>query len=442
MSGGLWATTGKLVTAVSALALNALLTRLMPPDQVGAYFLIASIVAVGILFAQFGTQQAIVKLLGARGAEPDGGASRRAVRTGFVVVVAGICVVALLYVVFIGDWLGRAVFDSAHVAGLALLTAAWIALRSLQTFVAQVFRGFHRIGYASFFEGATTGVVLALALAFIWLIRGALSLEGVLLVTLAALLVTMVSGFYHLHRICAPMRPAPGLDIAGLLGVGLPLFVASIALQGAEEMHVWILGAGASEEEVAIYGAAFRLAKFVVVPLLVVNSVIPPMVAQLFAQGDTNGLERVLRLTATVASIPSIVIVAVLGLWGGPVLGVLFGEYYAQGATVLLVLLLAQTVNALTGSPGVLLSMSGHQAVVMRFALLSGVLGVATSAVLVRPLGGLGAAFGVAVGMVLHNVIMWMYCRRSLGIRTHMLVSGAKGALAVALKVYRARRRR
>lgn len=441
MSGGLWATIGKLVTAVSALALNALLTRLMPPDQVGAYFLIASIVAVGILFAQFGTQQAIVKLLGARAAEPDGGSSHRALRTGFVVVAVGIGVVTLLYVAFIGDWLGRAVFDSTHVAGLALLTAAWIALRSLQTFVAQVFRGFHRIGYASFFEGATTGVVLALALAAIWLTRGTLSLEGVLLVTLAALLVTMVSGFYHLYRMCAPMRPAPGLDVGGLLSVGLPLFVASIALQGAAEMHVWILGAGATEEEVAIYGAAFRLAKFVVVPLLVVNSVIPPMVAQLFAQGDAKRLERVLRLTATVASIPSIVIMAVLGLWGAPVLGALFGEYYAQGATVLLVLLLAQTVNALTGSPGVLLSMSGHQAVVMRFALLAGVLGVATSAVLVRPLGGLGAALGVAVGMVLHNVTMWMYCQRKLGIKTHMLVSGLKESLVVALREYRARRR-
>lgn len=440
MSGGLWATTGKLVTAVSALALNALLTRLMPPDQVGAYFLIASIVAVGILFAQLGAQQAIVKLLGASIAEPESGSSRRAVRTGFVVVAVGIGVVASLYVAFIGDWLGREVFDSVRVADLALLTALWIALLSLQRFVAQVFRGFHRIGYASFFEGATTGVVLVLVLAFIWLTRGALSLEGVLLVTLGALLVTMVSGFYQLARICSVMKPATGLDVTGLLSVGLPLFVANVALMGTAETHVWILGAAATEEEVAIYGAAFRLAKFVVVPLLIVNSVIPPMIAQLFAQGDAKGLERVLRLTATAASIPSIAIVAVLGLWGGPVLGALFGGYYAQGAAVLLVLLLAQAVNALTGSPGVLLSMSGHQAVVMRFAVLAGVLGVATSALLVRPLGGLGAALGVAVGMVLHNVTMWIYCRRSLGVKTHMLVTGLKESLAVALRECRTRR--
>jgi len=404
----------------------------MPPDEVGAYYLIASIVAVGILFAQFGTQQAIVRMLGAEDADSATGGRRKAIRLGFLLVCLGIIAVGLLYTTVIGNWLGNTVFNAVPVANMAILTAGWIALRALQNFTSQVFRGLHRIGHASFFEGATTGIFLAIALAIFWVTRGSLDLDRVLMVTLGALALTLAIGFFRLSRLYSVMAPSGGPETRAILDIAFPLFVASISLQGASEMHVWILG-------VAVYGAAFRLARFVVIPLLIINSVIPPMVAQLFAQNEMQSVERVLRLTTTVASIPSIVIVTLLGIWAAPVLSALFGEFYAGGATALLILLFAQLINSLSGSPGVLLSMSGHQSIVMRLALLSGLLGVGTSALLVPTFGGMGAASGVAVGMVLHNMSMWLYCRKRLGVRTHMIIRGLIPALRGAYNALRMR---
>ena len=63
ISGGLWATMGKVVFALCTLALNALITRLLSPEEVGAYYLMLSIVSIGALIAQFGVHQAIIRVI-------------------------------------------------------------------------------------------------------------------------------------------------------------------------------------------------------------------------------------------------------------------------------------------------------------------------------------------------------------------------------------------
>ena len=169
-----------------------------------------------------------------------------------------------------------------------------------------------------------------------------------------------------------------------------------------------------------MFGAASRTAKFIALPLLVINSVIPPMIAQLYGEQRFRKVEQVLRATAAVASVPAIAIMVILGLSASSFLSFLFGSYYARGADVFLILLAAQTVNVLSGSPGVLLTMAGRQSVLMKFSVSSGLAGGLTSLLLVGKYGATGVAAGVATGMLLHNIGMWVYCRSAMGIRTHL----------------------
>jgi len=276
--------------------------------------------------------------------------------------------------------------------------------------------------------------VIAL-LASLWMAQASTDLSTVLIVTLGALLVSVVSGGLLLARHYGRTQPARGVDLKPVLAKSMPLFVVSIAIPGLAEAHVWLLGALSSKAEVALYGSAYRVAKLFVIPLLIVNSVIPPMVAQLMAQNRTGDVERILRATAFMAGLPTIVALAIVIFAGPGILTLIFGEYYAGAATPLLILALGQSINVLTGSPGILLSMSDHQSTVMKAAVVAGTIGLLASAVLVEPFGATGVAVGVALGLAAHKGAMWAYCRYRLGIRTHMALNGPAELLQHLQKV-------
>lgn len=418
-----------LVVAIGGLALNVLLARLLSPAEVGAYFLITSIVFIGALFAQLGIHHAIVPLIAsgleASGISPVG----ERVRAAFLAVSASSVLVGVIYFLLVGDWLGKTVFESPLVATVSGLAAVWIGLRALQTLISQVLRGYHRIAQASVFEGALTSVLVVLAVALVWWWRGQSDINEVLIIMLISTTASVVAGMWAVKSACSETECRGGYDMRLVMRASLPLFIVSIAVPGIAEAHLWVLGSSASVEAVAVYGAAYRVAKVVVIPLLIVNSVIPPMIAQFLARNnmrDTRDTERVLRSSAAAAGVPAVIIVGLFALAGEPFLRVLYGDYYAQGAGVLLILVAAQAVNALTGSPGVLLIAAGRQTVVMKIGLFSGLAGLTFSIVSVGSMGYVGIACGVALGMVSHNVTMWVYCWNKMHIRTHMGLSALR----------------
>ena len=101
--------------------------------------------------------------------------------------------------------------------------------------------------------------------------------------------------------------------------------------------------------------------QLVAIPLSLVNSIIPPTIAELHAQGHKQKLERVLRFTATVVVLPALAVITLLIIFAGDVLKIIFGDFYSTGAPVVVIMAIGQLVNLITGSPGVLLAMSDRQ---------------------------------------------------------------------------------
>lgn len=60
---GVWVISGKVLAIVAGVLANAMLTRLMSPEEVGIYFLMISIASVAVLFAQAGQNQAAVRFI-------------------------------------------------------------------------------------------------------------------------------------------------------------------------------------------------------------------------------------------------------------------------------------------------------------------------------------------------------------------------------------------
>ena len=169
----------------------------------------------------------------------------------------------------------------------------------------------------------------------------------------------------------------------------------------------------------------------------------PPLVAELYAQGRTRRLERTLRVGATIVGVPALAVLMVFVVAAPWVLEVVYGPFYRQAAPLLLVMSLARVIAVWTRSSGVDLMMTGHQRDMMHTTLLSAVISIVGGLLLAGPYGAMGVAVATSVAQVVQNVSQLLLAHRRLGIWTHVSFSWVEvREFFPAIGALRVRRRR
>ncbi|MBT8363707.1 MAG: oligosaccharide flippase family protein [Deltaproteobacteria bacterium] len=423
LSGGAWVIAGKGFSAFFSLAVNVLLARVLSPTEYGAYFLALSMVSLVAISGQFGLNRIVVRLVAEALANSRPGKARGSIRIVFFIGIFSIICIAAFAIKLNGFWLANTVFHSSELASVMHLAFFWCVVLGLQGLVSETFRGFHDIRLATVFGGLVTATVSFFAYLVIFLLIRQANLGNAIMVAIGAGGFSLLLAVALLAQKTHTLGHAEPCNLGQILRMTFPLFLTSLSIFALREMHLWILGAFRNEAEVALFGACHRLMNMISIPLLIVNAVIPPKVAELFARGDKVRLERMLRTAATISSIPALLVFFVLLFWSSEVLSLVFGNYYEGGTIVLLIMAAAHTVNVLSGSPGVLLIMSGNEKIIMNFSMFSGVLGLMMTYFSIPRYGFTGAAAGVALSLVGFNGAAWFYCRYKLNIRTHLDVS-------------------
>jgi len=421
LKGGAWAFAGKLVTALSGLAISALLSRLLTPEDMGAYFLTFSLVSVAAVVAQLGLTQTIVRLVAESMGTERPSRARQSVLLALRIVAFSGLIVACLLAFGVGEWVSEQVFKSVAMSQVMGLAAVWVIIITFQSLMAEVYRGFHDIRLATIFGGLTTSVLVMLLFLGLWLLQGQSNLDQIMVLTVGAgLSSVLISSALLWNKLKVLPNEESSLTIKEILKISWSFGVTNITLFILVQADLWIMGVFRSPEEVAIYGAASRTVALVVMPLLIVNAVVPPLIAEMYAQGKVKELETTLRSVATLAGIPSLLILVLFVFFGESILGMMFGEYYQAGIMILVILSVGQVANVWAGSCGLVLMMTGHQNIMMVITVLCGAITVGLAWFLVQGYGASGVAFSAAFGMILQNIIMLTLVKIKLGIWTHI----------------------
>lgn len=419
VSGAFWSFSGKVLSAAATLVVNALLARLLSPEDMGAYFLVFSFVTILAICGQWGLNRGLVKLIASEMAKGYSAIARKSILASFVIVIS-IClsIIAVLHTPS-GTWILTKLSGSDVLVPVSFLIGLWILFKALLGLISESFRGFHDIRMATMFGGFASAILSALFVFVFWLNNKSANLEQMLELTVFAIGISLSIGLLSIYRKLRTLDRGGEVEIFKVLNFGFPLFLTSVTLFAVREFHILILAMYQPETEVALYGSASRLIALLTMPLIIVNSVIPPMIADLYSQEKYLRVQNVLQKTATLMAIIAVIVSAVIFIFGADILGLVYGDPYREAFTVFAILTAGQLLNVLTGSPGVLLTMSGHEKFVMKSALTTGIIGVIVSIVGVQAMGAVGAAIGYSVGIVLVNVAMWFYSYKKLSIRTH-----------------------
>ncbi len=418
LSGVAWTVGTRVVAGLSGFTVNALLSHLLLPEDLGAYFLLVSVASAGALTAQLGLQVAVVRLVAEAIALGCPGRARGVARVALATVAVAGALAGLLFAIF-GGTAALLAFDSAALAEVAWLGGAWLAGLALMTVVAEIFRGLHDYRMAGVLGGAASSILFLAVLLAVLTLKDSATLPVATALGAAAIAATALSGIAILERRMRGLGTAVAVTPAEVLAVGLPLLVTSLAILISTQADIWILGMYREKEEVAVYGAAVRLIQLVLMPLLMLNAVLAPVISQLFSKGQRERLERLMRSSAALTGLPALVALALLFAAAAPLLSVVYGDYYRSGATALLLVSAGQAVNVLCGPAAILLMMSGHQRAAMTISLVTGAGVVAGGMAAVERFGLNGVAAVAGAAAALHGLASWAWVRRSTGLWTH-----------------------
>jgi O-antigen/teichoic acid export membrane protein len=424
---------------------NGLLARMLSPQEFGAYLLALSIVSFGAVVGSLGLPKTVVRLVAENMGLNRSGRARRVIYTVLGIGAFGTLGVSLAYLL-VGDPVSNSVFQpqySSLLVGITGLMAGWIAISVVQEITAETFRGFHDIRWATLLGGLATGgksgglvmrILLLGILALIGVRSGTTDLHTVMLVSIGTGSVSvLLSGWLLWAKVSSlgskvaqeeeeeePVRPKEVLDDA------IPFLVIALTSFVLLSSDIWILGALGSGRDVAVYGAASKLVTFVGMPLLIVNLVLPPIVAEMYAQGKTARLERTLRAFSTLAGVPALLVLVGFMLLGGPILGLVYGKSIYQGLEAVLVLLILSTAKLVavwSGSCGLVLQFTGHQTSMLRVSLLTSPLFFVVAILATGRYGPVGVAGAAALTTTVQNVIMVLLAKRKTGMWTHVMFS-------------------
>ncbi len=182
------------------------------------------------------------------------------------------------------------------------------------------------------------------------------------------------------------------------------------------QADVLMLAAMQGGESAGVYRAASRGAELVAFSLVVANMAIQPSSSRLYAAGEMQRLQRVVTMAARGALMLALPTALVLGLFGRPVLGLVFGSEFERGALCLVILCGAQVVNAGAGSVALILNMTGHERDAALGMVGGTLVNLTLNAALIPRWDVEGAAIATGLSLVIWNAVLVFTVRRRTGL--------------------------
>jgi O-antigen/teichoic acid export membrane protein len=447
LSGSTWALGGKIGAAMIGIVTTGVLTRLLTKQEVAVYLLAFSIISLGAVMGSLGLPKTVLRFVAESMTLGQPGRARRAIYTALGLGVLGALCISLAYFFFVGDLVSRYLFHSSALVAVIGLTAGWMAISTMQEIMAETFRGFHDIRMATLFGGLATGgksaglimrVMLLACLVLLLATVGHTDLRTVMLASVGAGAASSLLAALFLHNKISSLgtqgmenRISVGDELRDAFPILIISLTSFILLSAAD---LWILNYFGSKDEVAVYGVAARLVTFIAMPLLLTNLVLPPIIAEMYAQDRTAELEGTLRSFSTLSGVPSLLVLILFMLLGGPILGLVYGAKLFppgslaihQGAIVLVLLSAGKLAAVWAGSCGAVLQFTGHQRSMLRVNLLTSPLFIMGALLVVRDYGPVGIASMTAAITVLQNAALVLVAKRKTGMWTHVSLSPSR----------------
>lgn len=381
---------------------SALVARWLGPDVFGQYAFILAMVAIVSLPLAAGVPQLLTREIAKSVHQEMWGRFRGLVRAGLFWVSGVFLLICLAYqagVFFLPSDASIHRWDMVPIALALVLMSGLNAIRN------GVLRGLKAPVHASLPEMIIQPICFLIFLTLFHFI-GEIDKQNALLSHLFSLVIGLCIAtiFVILKRPDKVSDARPEYDALVWLKALLPFSLLYAITTVNINIGTVLLGLMAEDADVAAMRVAGKGAQFVALPLQLVNLVIAPYVVEAWRNRDHARLQALSTQSARGAFLLALPVALAFLLFGGGIIGLIFGQDYVAIATdPLKILVMGQLVNVFFGSVGIMLSMSGYETYTLRGQALALVSSVGLSVLLIPTYGAVGCAIGISLSYLIWN---------------------------------------
>jgi len=377
--------------------LHVLLARLLGVTQYGIYIYALTWANILVIASLLGSNTALVRFVAAYKAQGKWGLLRGIVRRStqcvfvFSLLIGGIGGVTVW---FLRDRIGR---DEAATFGVALILLPVLALVRLRE---ASLRALKRVVRSQLPTTIIRPLLLGAMLSGLYfcLRQPLLAIHAMAIDCVAVFAAFVIGALWLVRELPEQVRGAePIYADREWLKVSLPLLLIDGMFVVLNQTDIIMLGVIRGSQEAGIYSAASHISSLATFALIAVNMILAPMISELHHTGKKQDLQRIITVS-------------------GRFVLCLFGSAFPVAFVPLLILLSGQIVNALAGSVGLIMIMTGNQNQAGAIVAVSAAVNIMLNALLIPLLGLTGAAISTAFTMVLWNIAMFIFVRSRLGI--------------------------
>ncbi|OMH40827.1 flippase [Desulfurobacterium indicum] len=202
-----------------------------------------------------------------------------------------------------------------------------------------------------------------------------------------------------------------------ILSVSLPLLFSSVLVFIMGWTDTFMIGVFKTTRDVGIYNVVLKLSTLISIVLFSINSIAAPKFAEFWGRKDLKGLAKVARQSARLIFWMSLPILLVFVFFSKQIL-LIFGKDFIVASSALVILSLGQFVNAIVGSVGYILMMTGKEKTMQNIIFGGTFINVVLNACLIPYYGINGAAIASAISLVFINIVPLFLVKKYYGFYT------------------------
>jgi O-antigen/teichoic acid export membrane protein len=383
---------------------QVVLARMYGPAQLGFYVLGVTVVGLASTLARVGMEVSIVRFVAEYRVEGNPSKVRGTILLSLLVSFA--LSLALSALAFLGaGFLANEVFDKPPLESIFRVISLCIPFLTVMYMALWATQGFQTVKYATYVREISQPL-MSLGLIVIFYLLGAQVLGAVVAYVLS-MAAGSALGLYYLMRIFSGLLDRnlrPEFEGRAFFRVSIPILVTSVM----EYVNAWIaitlVGVLLSGEKVGIYSAAVRTAALAAAVYIAFDGIFAPIISDLHRRGLLEELDYLYKEVSRWIFTSGLIVFLVTSLLSRDIMAV-FGEDFVTGWVVLVIIAASQLLSSSIGATNRVLSMTGHQNVLMLATVGAAATALVGSAALIPVYGILGAAWATAASIVLGNAI-------------------------------------
>ena len=394
---------GTILTGIAGYFFKIYLARKLGPQLLGLYALGMSVVGFLGIFNALGLPSSAARFVAEYSTKKEFARLGGFLWRGLGLLSAGNLLLGVVVIVS-GPWIAWHLYHAPGLSGYFVPFALIMLLGVLNTFLEQTMAGYREIArrtWITHFVGKPVNIVIAVVL-----ISMGFGLSGYLVAQVASACLVLVLLGVSVWK----LTPAAARRMAASMPIERKVVTFSAVAFGIAAVHFAlgqadrvILGCYLDAAQVGIYAVAMTIVSFIPIGLQSVNQIFSPMIAELYASGNSILLGQLYTNLTRWVLILTIPLAFTVIAFSHSVIA-FFGPRFESGAAVLTIGAVGQLFNCGVGSVGFLLLMSGHEVQLIKIQAANAVLMVVLSLVLVRPFGIIGAAYAATAAVVGTNL--------------------------------------